>query len=255
VISRVSVLVAALVCAVLAGCGATKMVKDPEGLVLEQPLASNADSHLDIKLDFVIVRGGPGTWARNAYWDEYLLRIENRTDQPITLIRVYIVDSQQFSQRSSGDRSYLLKASKETKKRYKKHGLTVKAGVNPGALVLASGAAFVGGAAVGIAALGGSATAVGAAGAAVAAIYAAPVLLLAGGIQAHNTGVVSDEIRKRHTKLPRELQPGEKQELDLFYPLAPSPLQVEIQYRLKDIYHTLTLDTSEVLEGLHIVKD
>ena len=120
-----------------------------------------------MKLDFVIVRGGPGTWARNAYWDEYLLRIENRTDQPIKLIRAYVVDSQQFRQRSSGDRSYLLKSSKETKKRYKKHGLKVKAGVNPGALVVASGAAFVGGAAVGIAALGGSATAVGAAGAAV----------------------------------------------------------------------------------------
>jgi hypothetical protein len=231
------------------------MLKDPDRVVLEEPLVTNADSRLNVKLDFVIVRGGPGTWARNAYWDEYLLRIENRTDQPIQLVRVYVVDSQQFRQRSSGDRSYLLKSSKEAKKRYKKSGLEVKAGANPGALAVASGAALVGGAAVGLAALGGSATAVGAAGAAVAAIYAAPVLLLAGGIQAHNMSVVSDEIRKRHTRLPRELQPGERQELDLFFPLAPSPSIVEIRYRLKDSHHTLTLDTSKVLAGLHIVKD
>lgn len=55
--------------------------------------------------------------------------------------------------------------------------------------------------------------------------------------------------------LPRELQPGEQQGLDLFFPLAPSPSQVEIKYRLKNSYHTLTLDTSKVLEGLHIVKN
>ena len=78
---------------------------------------------------------------------------------------------------------------------------------------------------------------------------------LAGGVQAYNMSVVSDEIRKRQTNLPLELQAGEQREFDLFFPLAPSPSKVEVKYRLKDNYYTLTLDTSKLLEGLHIVKD
>ena len=57
----------------VAGCGGTKVLKEPQPLQTTQPLAANSDQEVVATLDWVIVRDGPGTWARNADWDEYLL--------------------------------------------------------------------------------------------------------------------------------------------------------------------------------------
>jgi hypothetical protein len=65
---------------VLSGCGGTKVLKEPEPLQLTNILASTANEQISATLDWVIVRDGPGTWAKNADWDEYLLTVTNLSE-------------------------------------------------------------------------------------------------------------------------------------------------------------------------------
>ena len=69
---------------VLSGCGGTKVLKEAQPIQTTQPLATVSDQQVTAILDWVIVRDGPGTWAKNADWDEYLLRIRNLSEQSIS---------------------------------------------------------------------------------------------------------------------------------------------------------------------------
>ena len=50
----------------LTGCGGAKVLKEPEPLVSTQAVAVAADQQLSARLDWVIVRDGPGTWASSS---------------------------------------------------------------------------------------------------------------------------------------------------------------------------------------------
>jgi hypothetical protein len=49
-----------------------------------------------------------------------------------------------------------------------------------------------------------------------------------------------------------DLSAGEEKSLAIFYPLAPSPKQIELTYIDSDGEHKLIVDTSDELRGLHI---
>ncbi|MDX1461019.1 MAG: hypothetical protein R3348_08180, partial [Xanthomonadales bacterium] len=63
---------------------------------------------------------------------------------------------------------------------------------------------------------------------------------------------VAREITARATTLPVTLEPGESQRLDLFFPLAPSPLSLEVAIRAAGGGELIVLNTTELLEGLHL---
>ncbi|MCB1672396.1 MAG: hypothetical protein R3F41_05045 [Gammaproteobacteria bacterium] len=248
------IVLAALCLISLADCGGTKLLKAPNPISLEQPLLSVSDAQLNAHLDGVIVRDGPGTWARNADWDEYLVRVENVTDTPVTIKNVSVYDSTLTRQQTEESRRALVAASRETTRRYDDIDLEVKAGMS-GEALFAAGA--VGGAtAVGAGAAAlymSSAAAVGVIG----ALVAAPVLVAGGITKSVNQSRVDDENQRRHTGLPVTLQAGEVRGLDLFFPLSPSPRRIEILYRATrdELEHILELDTSALLNGLHIVTE
>jgi len=50
------------------------------------------------------------------------------------------------------------------------------------------------------------------------------------------------------------LQEDEEKYLDIFFPLSPSPLQIEITYADSRGDHALIGDMQAVLEGLHVVR-
>jgi hypothetical protein len=50
------------------------------------------------------------------------------------------------------------------------------------------------------------------------------------------------------------LQEEEEKSLDVFFPLTPSPRQVEITYADSQGDHTLIIDTHAALEGLHLAQ-
>ena len=102
-----------------------------------------------------------------------------------------------------------------------------------------------------------SASYIGAAGAtavgvAAASIILLPVLAVDGVARASNNKQVDQQIRSRQTLFPSVLHPTQEQYLDLFFPLAPSPRQIDLTYMDSDGEHTLTIDTRSALDGLHL---
>lgn len=245
------ILLCAALLGTLAGCGGTKILDEEIPLALAEPLASGQDASLAVTLDWVIVRDGPGAWARNADWDEYLVRVENVSPRALTLTAVVVYDSTQTRLGTHGTRADLVAASRDTEKRYAGQGVEVKAGLGGGALMAAgatSGAVAVG---AGAAALYmSSAAAVGVVG----ALVAAPALVAGGIVKSVNQGRVSDEIEHRHAVLPLTLGPGETRGLNLFFPLAPSPGRLEVTYNIDQQTgpSTMALDIGPPLAGLHL---
>lgn len=238
---------------VLSGCGGTKVLKEAQPIQTTQPLATVSDQQVTAILDWVIVRDGPGTWAKNADWDEYLLRIRNLSDQPIQVIRVIVVDSLDTRIESQPKRKQLVKGSKQTARRYKDSGIKVKAGRGAGTMLVAGAAVTViGVGAASVVAVSG-ATVAGSAGAAAGGLLLlGPALVVGGIVRGVRNSAVNKQIEQRQTVLPLELSAGEELPLNVFFPLAPSPGMVEISYTDVTGEHSLTIDTSTSLNGLHI---
>lgn len=237
---------------VMTACGGNKILKESKPLELEAPLAMESDSDLVVALDWVIVRDGPGTWSKNADWDEYLFRIHNRGADEVTIERVVLYDSMEMPIQSNSNRKQLIKGSKTATKRYKAEGLEVKAGLGGAGLVAAGGAAYVAGMGLGAAALGATGSAASAGLVAVGAIAAAPVLVVGGILRGANNSKVATEIENRHSVLPLALAEGGETDLDMFFPISPSPVRIEINYSKSGDMRLLTIDTTEVLDGLHL---
>jgi hypothetical protein len=236
----------------LSACGGSKILKEPEPFVAMEPLAAASDQTLSVMLDWVIVRDGPGTWARKADWDEYLLRVRNDSDQPIRVSRLIVIDSLDVPAESQPGRKQLVKSSKKTARRYKKTGIKVKAGSGRGTLGVA--AVTAGGAAIGAATattggiLGGAGW--GAIGG--ATFVLAPVLAVGGVVRGVNQSKVNKQIELRQTAIPLDLAAREEQALDIFFPIAPSPTKVELTYADTSGERRLVIDIRTVLNGLHI---
>jgi hypothetical protein len=243
------ILVAATVFGLLGGCGGTKLLKEPQPLSVQQALAAGSDAQVTASLDWVIVRDGPGTWAKNADWDEYLVMIRNDSAGPVTVTAITVTDSSGHRHSSIGNRKKLVKASKQTAKRYKGQGIEVKAGLGGGALVVAGGLSAGVGAGAGVAAVYGSGAALGAT---AGALVLAPVLVVGGVVRGVNNSKVNDTIETRQTSLPLQVAPGTATPLDAFFPIAPSPTEVRIEYADASGQHSIVLDTSDALAGLHL---
>lgn len=253
-VGRQLIFTCALVCMfVLSGCGGTKVLKEAQPIQTTQPLATVSDQQVTAILDWVIVRDGPGTWAKNADWDEYLLRIRNLSDQPIQVIRVIVVDSLDTRIESQPKRKQLVKGSKQTARRYKDSGIKVKAGRGAGTMLVAGAAVTViGVGAASVVAVSG-ATVAGSAGAAAGGLLLlGPALAVGGIVRGVRNSAVNKQIEQRQTVLPLELSAGEELPLNVFFPLAPSPGMVELSYTDVTGEHSLTIDTSTSLNGLHI---
>ncbi len=253
-VGRQLVFTCALVCMfVLSGCGGTKVLKEAQPIQTTQPLATVSDQQVTAILDWVIVRDGPGTWAKNADWDEYLLRIRNLSDQPIQVIRVIVVDSLDTRIESQPKRKQLVKGSKQTARRYKDSGIKVKAGRGAGTMLVAGAAVTViGVGAASVVAVSG-ATVAGSAGAAAGGLLLlGPALVVGGIVRGVRNSAVNKQIEQRQTVLPLELSAGEELPLNVFFPLAPSPGMFELSYTDVTGEHSLTIDTSTSLNGLHI---
>jgi hypothetical protein len=251
-VNRITISLSAIAIVIsLAGCGGHKVLKESQPLTITNVLASAEDGRLVANLDWVIVRDGPGTWARGADWDQYLMTVSNNSAESVEIRRFTVYDSLMVDASSEYSRRLLIEGSKATSKRYKNEGLEVQAGFGGAGLVLTG--ATVGMVAVGAgtaAAFGAGGAAVG--GAAVVGILAAPVLITGGIIKGFSGRKVTIQIAERHTELPFVLQPGETQKVTFFVPLSPSPKKIEVSYRAEQQMQTLEVDTESALQGLHL---
>jgi hypothetical protein len=236
---------------ILTGCGGTKLLKEPDLFVATQPLVTDSNESLSVTLDWVIYRDGPGTWARNADWDEYLIRVESMADEDIQIKSIHIVDSLDTLIAPGNTRKELVKGAKQTKKRYSNYGLKVKAGASAGVLLAAGAVTAASVASAGAAVVYGS-TAV-AAGAATGVLLV-PAFAVGGIVRGVNNSKVSNQIEIRQTHLPTDVLVGEEKSLHIFYPLAPSPKQIELTYVDSNGEHKLIIDTMKSLDGLHLTN-
>jgi hypothetical protein len=233
------------------------VLKEEQPIQTTQPLAIASDQQITATIDWVIVRDGPGTWAKNADWDEYLLRVNNESDQPIQVTRVTVVDSLDTQIESQAGRKQLVKNSKKTARRYKKSGVKVKAGRGAGTMLVAGAAVTVVGVGAATAVayggiMGGAATAGSAGAAAGGLLLLGPAIAIGGVVRGVNNSKVNKRIEERQTVLPLEVPANVEQDLDVFFPLAPSPKLVELVYSDATGEHILLIDTNAALEGLHI---
>jgi hypothetical protein len=87
------------------------------------------------------------------------------------------------------------------------------------------------------------------------------VLAVGGVFRGINNSKVNNQIEIRQTELPIELNEQEEKNLVLFFPLVPSPRQIELtyadsrgEYKLVGGEYKLVVDTQSSLEGLHLVQ-
>ena len=223
---------AALMCTatlVLAACGGgTKLVKHAQPPQVQRPLAEATDQRLSASLQWVIVRNGPGAWARNADWDEYLIRASNLSDKPVRITAVAVFDSLGTRIETRSDRKQLVRGSKETARRYRASGLKVKAGMGGAGLVATGAAVGVVGYGVALGStygsfMGGTAAAGGAA-VASTLLTAGPAFVIFGIVRAVRNNQVNSEIVRRQTALPAAIAASQARSLDIFlkYPLLNS---------------------------------
>lgn len=238
---------------VLTACGGgTKLLKNaPSPSFPEAPLVEASDAKMAAGIRYVIVRNGPGAWAKNGDWDEYLLRLHNNSGAPVTITSARLTDSLEHSVGHLDDRKALVAGSKQATKRYRSQGIRIMAGRSGGTLATVGiGAAHVGygvGSAV-AAGYGGTAAAAGA----LTMLAGAPVLVGVGITRAVRNSKVNKRIAERSSDLPLILEAGADADLDLFFPISPSPTRLELAYRDAEGEHTLAFDLRSSFAGLHL---
>lgn len=246
--------------ALAGGCvGGSKILKEPIPLELDKPLATSEDSNLRAAVDWVIVPGGPGTWARKAGWDEYLISVQPSAPCPLDIQSIALVDGLETRQMPELGRRELVAATRATRKRFRKAGLKPVTSAGTGGLLAAgalAGGALIGAEIATLSSLGLGGSTVAAAGAQSGAlVIGAPIIIVGGIMRGANHKRVDNEIIARQTKLPYRLAADEVTQLHVFMPITPSPQRVEIQYSCAETANTLPIDLSEHLAGLHLEPD
>jgi hypothetical protein len=191
---------------------------------------------------------------KNVDWDEYLIRVQNLSGDSIQLTNITVFDSLGTQIESRNNRKQLVKGTKKAKRRFKDEGLQVKAGAGAGTLLAGAVVSYY--TAAGIALSSGvfASTSGGAAVAATGGLVLVPVLAVGGVMRGVNNSRVDKKIKSRQTVLPVVLQEEEEKSLNIFFPLTPSPRQIEFNYVDSQGEHTLVIDTQATLEGLHLVS-
>jgi hypothetical protein len=200
----------------------------------------------ELTLQSVIIFKGPGSWKREARWDEYVVRLRNPGPQSMVLGSAELIDTLGHPQRTGDDPWELEKRSSTNWQRYGQAGLRVIMGAGAGIVILgaAEGAALAsiqaGGAVAGTTML----TSV------VPALFLVDVTAVA-IIDHQNKGKVAEECQRRRLACPLTLASGEETTRSLFFPVTPGPQRLHLYGQSGGHDVTLTLELPG-LAGLHL---
>lgn len=194
--------------ALLTGCATTRYISNPTTPPQDLGLVGSTDD-LEIKLHYVIVPDGPGSWIQGAKWNEWVLSIKNLTQSDVTVEKISLIDPRGVYVRSEyGSVDELESAAERAQTHY---------------------ASLYGSTAVG-SALVGAAMPLMAAGIPIGPIGALPYFLLSSS-QAQGRDAVQAEFQKRRLPLPLELSSGGSLRGGVFLPLVPQPQALVVTYR------------------------
>lgn len=254
---RLLLLPALLLAALFGGCVSAKYQLAPTGtpqpvpLNVVVPAAVNdpAGSPLEATLHTVIVYRGPGSWKRDAYWDEYVITLANRGDKPATIEAATLIDFRDARATPGGEPWSLEKQSRNYE--------TLVANTVGDVLRVGTATVFTAAAAGSLLVYGGLAVSSQASAAAVlggtvtlaAAAVAIPVYTIARNIQGRNN--IEAEFKRRQLGLPVWLVPGQIAQGSFFFRISPSPKRLVLRVRVEDDVRDVTIDLTR-LAGLHL---
>ncbi len=199
------------------------------------PVAANLAS--------VITDGSPGSWKREAFWDEYIVTLRNTEDQPLQVVSITLVDFDGASLSPGADPWALERQSKTLERKYRDAGVTFARIAAPRILVASAEPAVIASAGIGAA---------GAAAVATATAVALPVYGLATwGRNRHYKAAIKKEFDRRRLPLPLRLAPGETRTGSLFFPMVPNPRALALNWASASVSADSVLGL-EFLRGLHI---
>lgn len=193
----------------------------------------------------VIVYHGPGSWKKDAFWDEYTVTLTNQGSAPLTIDSATIIDGLEMPQASGADPWALEQQSRKNMKKFEHVGrkILIGAGVTVGWVAsagLTAGAVWAG---------AGTAAAVGA-----TAFLALPAWAISSGVRTLVArSSITDEFNRRRIALPITLRPGETRHGSLFFPISPGPQRLECHYRVNGEARLAAIDLAP-LAGLHLLK-
>jgi hypothetical protein len=215
----------------------------------------NSTGPLAATLNTVIIFNGPGSWKRDAYWDEYVVTVRNQGDKPAVFATADLFDYSDTPRRARNEPWALERESQTLEQRYKEDRIAFAKEVGPGVLILGTGAA------VGVAVAGTVATpALAAAGigagtvAAAATIVALPIYYGAVTFINHsNKSAIEAEFNQRRLTFPMVLLPGEVRVGSLFFPMVPNPRRLSLRWTEGTSGGECALPL-DFLKGLHVAE-
>jgi len=242
--SAALVLAAMSIC-LLAACVSPKYKraeKNAEPVPLNVKFPSSA---LEASLYTEISDGGPGSWKREAFWDEYVVTMHNQGDQALNVASVTLADYEGVPRPAGSDPWALEKESKTLERRYRDAGVAFARIAAPRVIATTAEPGIVASAGIG---------STGAAAAATATAVAIPVYgLTVLEINMHNKKAIKKEFDRRRLPLPLTLGPGETRTGSLFFPMIPNPQALTLRWRGTAGDGETVLDL-HFLEGLHVIS-
>lgn len=250
-LARVSIaLLAVLACLAFTGCVSSRYKLAPQTTPPAVALNLGAtQSSVETLVNTVIVYQGPGSWKREAHWDEYVLTIANRGDGPL------VVDSLALTglagrEVTTGTNPWALEKQSRTLEQ-QGFGLAKDAAVQIGGGVATVAAGAAAGAGT-FTLLYGSAWGAGAAGAVIVGAVAVPAFI--GGsvyVNIARRHEIEGEFQRRRLALPVTLIPGQVLQGSVFFPVTPGPRQLVLRGREGRDAREVTIDLAP-LSALHL---
>lgn len=234
----------------LAGCvSATKYKMARDGTPRAQLLnVAFPSAPLHAALTALIVYGGPGSWKREALWDEYVVTLHNPGDQPLIVSAAELMDHMAVARAPGADPWKLEDESKALCKEYDRMGVAFVKSATPAVLT-------IGGIAAGSAALA-AATSTSAVTVTVLqgplAAITVPSYLIGRVIANHEDRAdIEAEFRLRRLALPLTLAPGQTRLGCLFFPMVPNPRSLGLRWSTGPASSESVLPL-DFLHGLHV---
>jgi hypothetical protein len=210
-----ALLLAAMSICLLAACVSPKYKRSDKN---SAPVPLNVkfpSSALEGSLYTEISDGGPGSWKREAFWDEYVVTVHNQGDQALDVTSVTLTDYEGVPRPAGSEPWALEKESKTLERRYRDAGVAFARIAAPRIIATTAEPGVVASAGIG---------STGAAAAATATAVAIPTL-----------------------------GPGESRTGSLFFPMIPNPQGLTLRWTGTAGDGETSLDL-HFLQGLHVTS-
>jgi hypothetical protein len=207
----------------LAGCvtsGKYRMAKSGQPPAQSLDWSSETDI-ANVTLEAAIFFQGPGSWKQEARWDEYVVRISNRTGRPLRIEGASLVDLLGQAQAAGSDPWAIEKLSAVNWEKYRELDVNLSLGVS---------VPFLYGTTAGFVGLGGGLATMNGLLVAFPFLVGADVVTVA-LLNERNRNLVEAEFARRRLALPVTLAPGAEVRGSWFFPTTPGPRRLVLNGR------------------------